>query len=1110
MQRRTFTYLILGGLIGLGWISKSAAQTITTVAVSPSNVCVPATISVSSTLTGSFGTGNTFTVQLSGPTGSFSNPLDLVTTGSASPLNATLPADLPAGNGYKVRVVSSTPVVIDKNPTGLIINAKPGKPTVAKNSYSYCVGTTADKLEATASAGNTLQWYEGNTKIATNYIPPTSSASNKTYSVTQVSAAGCESDRVNITVEVIAKPVVPTGASTVEICAGSPASKLEASVTIAGATLNWYDVDGKPLGNTAPTPPNNAASTFKVTQTDRGCEGTIKVISVTIKSKSANPTVETPNKAFCFGQAVTFDHVKGKDLKWYNQDNTPRSVPTPTDPGEYPYKVTQNTNGCESDKADVKVTINKTADPVPKPNSYTYCQGEVAKTLEGTVTGGDIKWYTVASGGTSSATGPTPSTTDAKTTYFYVSQTLNGCESGRAEIKVQVNETPKKPTDQTLSLCQGTSGSSLNAGVPNPRWYAAATGGSPIAAPTPNTGTAGDIFFYFSQVVGNCESAGRAEFKVTIKKKPDAPTVKDSTYCYGATTVALTAVGPGTKNWYKDNTLLTKAPIPSNEATSTYKVSQTVDGCESDKVDITTTIIRTDAPKVPLSSIAYCVNETAEPLKVESGAVSPKWYGPDGKLLSAAPTPSTTVADKVTIYTVTQTKNGCESAPTPIQVKINARPEAPGTTDLAYCQNAPAAQLTAGGSNLKWYNAKSGGTLFTTTPTPSTGAVGTTSYFVSQTNGSNCESNSRAELKVTINPTPLAPTIANALVEYCQDAKGATALAPTIAAGNTAKWYLPGGSTSDTAPVPPTTTAQTTYYQVTQTTKTNGMSCEGPKLEIKVVINPLPGSPDLTTSPLCQTRTDVAYKLTAKTAGIGTGLLWYTEASGGTGSTTSPTISLVNSGDVNYYVSQTVKGCEGERFKGTLTINPLPAKPTVPAPLAYCQSTVASSLSATPSAGGSLNWYGTNATGGNANGNAPVPSTAADGESSYYVSQSVKGCEGDRSSVKVTVRATPLPGVDALKEFCQNAGVQPLIASGDNLRWYNAASGGTVSTSAPIPATNQVNTTSFYVSQTKAYTIDGIGPELRKSPRQNQRANQPFARLTQRGGFPGVLPGTAG
>ena len=52
-------------------------------------------------------------------------------------------------------------------------------------------------------------------------------------------------------------------------------------------------------------------------------------------------------------------------------------------------------------------------------------------------------------------------------------------------------------------------------------------------------------------------------------------------------------------------------------------------------------------------------------------------------------------------------------------------------------------------------------------------------------------------------------------------------------------------------------------------------------------------------------------------------------------------------------------------------------------------------------AGGNLNWYGTNATGGSPSSTAPIPSTAITGSTFYYVSHAVGGFESTRFIVTV-------------------------------------------------------------------------------------------------------------
>jgi hypothetical protein len=78
--------------------------------------------------------------------------------------------------------------------------------------------------------------------------------------------------------------------------------------------------------------------------------------------------------------------------------------------------------------------------------------------------------------------------------------------------------------------------------------------------------------------------------------------------------------------------------------------------------------------------------------------------------------------------------------------------------------------------------------------------------------------------------------------------------------------------------------------------------------------------------------------------------------------------------------------------------------PGVTAARTYCQNAVATALTAT---GTALKWY-TDATDGTGSSSAPVPGTAVAGTTTYFVSQTLNGCEGPRASIAVTVNPSPV------------------------------------------------------------------------------------------------------
>lgn len=112
---------------GPGTVSGVAAVTvvprISVADVSLGSVCVGATISLPFTVTGSFATAVTYSVQLSDAAGSFTAPRVLA-TGASSPITISIPTAIPAGTGYRLRVVASSAASSLTNPA-FTVKARP-------------------------------------------------------------------------------------------------------------------------------------------------------------------------------------------------------------------------------------------------------------------------------------------------------------------------------------------------------------------------------------------------------------------------------------------------------------------------------------------------------------------------------------------------------------------------------------------------------------------------------------------------------------------------------------------------------------------------------------------------------------------------------------------------------------------------------------------------------------------------------------------------------------------------------------------------------------------------------------------------------------------------
>jgi large repetitive protein len=732
-------------------------------------------------------------------------------------------------------------------------------------------------------------------------------------------------------------------------------------------------------------------------------------------------------------------------------------------PGTYKVRIQSGTDGNTlRDICDNLIPVNQeisfVVDPLPPAPTVTtpinLCQNITATAL--TATGTGLLWYTTATGGTGTATAPTPVTTTVGLTLYYVSQTIAGCEGPRVAVTVNVNAAPAAPTATTpITYCQNIAAAALTATGTALLWYPTATGGvGSTTAPTPNTTTAGTFNFYVTQTVSGCQST-RTQIDVNVIATPAAPIVTSPiTLCQGVTATGLTAIGTNLL-WYANatggtGTITIPFPPTATLGGTTYYVSQTVNGCEGSRAAIVVNVIAPPAAPSASTPITYCQGNTATALTTTNG-INLLWYtvASGGTGSATAPIPSTATASSV-IYYVSQTVGTCESQRTAILVIVKATPAAPiANSPIPYCQGVTAIALTATGTGLLWYTVPTNGTGTATAPIPTTTTGGITTYYVSQTvNG--CES-ARTPIVVNVTATPAAPTV-TAAVGYCQG-NTATVLS---AGGTSLLWYTTatGGTGNTTAPTPSTTGLGSTNYYVSQST--NG--CEGPRALIVVTVSTTPAAPFVNaTVAYCQGATATALMAT------GSGLLWYTQATSGTGTAIAPTPSTTSVGTTIYYVSQTFGTCEGPRASITVTINSTPIAPTVPAATVnYCVGATATALTAS---GINLLWY-TVATGGIGTSIAPTPSTTTGGNTNYYVSQTTGICEGPRTQVTVVITAIPpAPAVISPIVYCQGTTATALTATGTNLLWYSLLPGGPSSSTAPTPLTTNAGSTNYYVSQ---------------------------------------------
>ena len=486
----------------------------------------------------------------------------------------------------------------DFNASVIRMICDPNAPIVT-DTISYCHNATTAPL---AAQGTNLLWYSAPIGGVGSSTIPTADASTTGYFDFYVSQTSfeptCESPRAHIVVAVNAIPAAPTVTSALSYCQASTASVLSAT----GSSLKWYNAATGGIGSTsAPTPSTTATgtSTYFVTQTTDACESSRSEISVLVNAKPSKPTTTT-SYVYCKDATATKLAATGSNILWYTlatggTSDTTAPTPSTTSSGTVNYYVTQTTDvadgACESDRQLVNIVTNAfPSNPTVAKATIDLCKDGASAAL--VATGTNLKWYDVATAGTVLATAPTPSTSALSTTDYYVSQSLaasaGGCESGRTQVTVVVNDNPAAPIVVTpINLCFNGKATALDALGADKKWYTSPTGTSTATAPTPSTSTLGTTTYYVTQssAVG-CESAKQA-LNVTIQPLPLVSVASTATsgniFCEGLTiNIKSTAATATEYKWYDAGTEVAGAITDTYLAGTTgYVVSEVKDiyGC---------------------------------------------------------------------------------------------------------------------------------------------------------------------------------------------------------------------------------------------------------------------------------------------------------------------------------------------------------------------------------------------------------------------------------------------------------------------------------------------------------------------------------------------------
>ncbi|MCK9563144.1 MAG: hypothetical protein M0R02_10555, partial [Bacteroidales bacterium] len=517
--------------------------------------------------------------------------------------------------------------------------------------------------------------------------------------------------------------------------------------------------------------------------------------------------------------------------------------------------MSQTIDACESERAEITVTTKETAPPTVI-SLISACVGSTMETLS--ATGVDLQWYSDNTTQTPLASAPTPDASNSGTISYFVSQTIDACESERAEIEVNILPPPATPTPTSNSpICVGSDLELSTTEVLGATYIWEGPDNFTSHSQNPHISNAQieHAGMYKLRIqIGDCIS-DYGTITVDIHPIPTITFAEVSPICVDANPITLSASGTpnGGSGVFSGEEINDNSFNPTTAGVGEHIITYnyTASGCSASK---TITIEVQDKPDVDFSLQATaCANDeiialtgtptagtfTASPsLNITSG------FNPSLANLNQEYTITYEYSDGV--CTNTAHKNITVYSPQP-PIGTNASEVYTRITDQT---SVPT--LSANGTNVVWYsdaaltNQVGTGTTFQANAAEvivnNEGIPGTYTYYAVSTEEGCVSTATQVTLTIT-DCSVVAPTPIVSLVEMCFGDSNPTSktLEVTADAGNAIIWYFEGNEVQNnttTTFIPSQTEVQTYSFEVSQFDATE--NCESPRATITLRINALP------------------------------------------------------------------------------------------------------------------------------------------------------------------------------------------------------------------------------------------------------------------------------
>lgn len=497
--------------------------------------------------------------------------------------------------------------------------------------------------------------------------------------------------------------------------------------------------------------------------------------------KFSEDIISTPeissNSPICIGNTLELKASGGTDYLWTGPNGFSSTEQNPTilsatasNSGQYSCLIT-GTGGCDDTKT-VDVIIGDIEDPIPDLATLPTITGD-CHTIVTT-----IPTATDACAGAIIATTLSPLSYNLPGTYTIVWNYDDGNGNSINQdqtVTITSQPLPTVNSPQTFCIQQNATLNNIAITGQNRKWYDALTNGNLL----PNTNLLQDgTTYYASQTINGCESE-RIAVLIHIQNTPLPSADVNQSFCTSSnpTIAAIQKTGNQIK-WYDaltNGSLLTETTNLVDG--KTYYASQTVNNCESERLAVSVSIVNTPAAPTANATESFCKNENATLNDIQINGQNIKWYDTD---FSAASLPITTLLEDNKTYYASQTI-GCESDRTPVLVRVYNTPLPIGNKMQQFCidENPTIANLNVTGSDIKWYDQSTNGTILAETTELENGKT----YYATQTLN-DCESE---RLAVTVKIQDTQIPIANSPQTFCIQKKAK--ISDIAISGQNINWY---------------------------------------------------------------------------------------------------------------------------------------------------------------------------------------------------------------------------------------------------------------------------------------------------------------------------------